>query len=61
MKSELSTLIDAAKDIRNSYENYGVSDYMQDYDSQLLGGIHDLIESLNEFESVVEDDEYYEN
>ena len=61
MKSEVSTLIDAAKDIRDSYENYGVSDYMQDYDSQLLEGIHDLIESLNEFESMVEDDEYYEN
>ena len=61
MKSEVSTLIDAAKDIRDSYENHGVSDYMQDYDSQLLEGIHDLIESLNEFESMVEDDEYYEN
>lgn len=61
MKSELSTLIDAAKGIRDSYEYCGVSDYMQQYDYEILSGIHDLIEALNEFESVVEDDEWYEN
>lgn len=60
MKSELSTLIDVAKDIRDSYESCGISDYMQQYDYEILSGIHDLIESLNEFESVIEDDEWYE-
>lgn len=61
MKSELSTLIDAAKDIRDSYESCGISDYMQQYDYEILSGIHDLIEALNEFESMSENDEYYEN
>lgn len=60
MKSELSTLIDAAKDVRDSYESCGISDSMQQYDYEILSGIHDLIEALNEFESVIEDDEWYE-
>ena len=34
---------------------------MQQYDYEILSGIHDLIEELNEFESMIEDDEYYEN
>ena len=61
MKSELSTILDAAKDIRESYKLYGVSDYVKQYDSILLGSILDLIEALNEFESMSENDEYYEN
>ena len=61
MKSEVSTLIDVAKNIRDSYDSCGISDYMQQYDYEILSGIHDLIEALNEFESVIEDDEWYEN
>ena len=61
MKSELSTLLDAAKDIRESYKLYGVSDYVKQYDSMLLGGILDLIEALDEYENVIENDERHEN
>mgnify|MGYP003605321797 CR=1 FL=1 len=61
MKSELSTLLDAAKDIRESYKLYGVSDYFKQYDSMLLGGILDLIEALDEYDSVIENDEWHEN
>ena len=40
MKTEkvLPTILDAAKDIRESYKLYGVSDYVKQYDSMLLGG-----------------------
>ena len=61
MKSELSTILDAAKDIRESYKLYGVSDYVKQYDSILLGSILDLIEALDEHDSVVEGDEWHEN
>ena len=61
MKSELSTILDVAKDIRESYKLYGVSDYVKQYDSMLLGGILDLIEALDEYENVIENDDYYEN
>lgn len=61
MKSELSTILDAAKDIRESYKLYGVSDYVKQYDSILLGGILDLIEALDEYENVIENDEWHEN
>jgi len=61
MKSELSTLLGAAKDIRDSYKLYGVSDYVKQYDSVLLGGILDLIEALDEYDSVIESDEWHEN
>lgn len=61
MKSELSTLLDAAKDIRESYKLYGVSDYVKQYDSMLLGGVLDLIEALDEYENVIENDEWHEN
>ena len=61
MKIELSTLLDAAKDIRDSYKLYGVSDYVKQYDSVLLGGILDLIEALDEYDSVIESDEWHEN
>lgn len=61
MKNELSTLLDAAKDIRESYKLYGVSDYVKQYDSELLGGILDLIEALDEYDSVIESDEWHEN
>lgn len=61
MKSELSTLLDAAKDIRESYKLYGVSDYVKQYDSMLLGGILDLIEALDEYDNVVENDEWHED
>lgn len=60
MKSELSTLLDAAKDIRESYKLYGVSDYVKQYDSILLGSILDLIEALDEYDNVVENDEWHE-
>ena len=61
MKSELSTILDAAKDIRESYKLYGVSDYVKQYDSMLLGGILDLIEALDEYDNVIENDEWHEN
>ena len=61
MKSELSTILDAAKDIREIYKLYGVSDYVKKYDSILLGSILDLIEALDEYDSVVESDEWHEN
>lgn len=61
MKSELSTILDAAKDIRESYKLYGVSDYVKQYDSILLGGILDLIEALDEYENVIENDEWHED
>lgn len=61
MNSELSTLLDAAKDIRESYKLYGVSDYVKQYDSMLLGGILDLIEALDEYENIIENDEWHEN
>lgn len=61
MKSELSTILDAAKDIRESYKLYGVSDYVKQYDSMLLGGVLDLIEALDEYENVIENDEWHEN
>ena len=57
----LSTILDAAKDIRESYKLYGVSDYVKQYDSMLLGGVLDLIEALDEYDSVVENDEWHEN
>lgn len=60
MKSEVSTILDAAKDIRESYKLYGVSDYVKQYDSMLLGGVLDLIEALDEYDSIVEDDEWHE-
>ena len=42
MKTEkvLQTILDAAKDIRESYKLYGVSDYVKQYDSMLLGGVY---------------------
>lgn len=61
MKSEVSTILDAAKDIRESYKLYGVSGYVKQYDSILLGSILDLIEALDEYDSVVENDEWHEN
>ena len=61
MKSELSTILDAAKDIRESYKLYGVSDYVKQYDSMLLGSILDLIEALDEYDNVVENDEWHED
>ena len=61
MKSELSTILDAAKDIRESYKLYGVSDYVKQYDSMLLGGVLDLIEALDEYDNVVENDEWHED
>ena len=61
MKSELSTILDAAKDIRENYKLYGVSDYVKQYDSILLGSILDLIEALDEYDSVVENDEWHED
>lgn len=61
MKSELSTILDAAKDIRESYKLYGVSDYVKQYDSILLGSILDLIEALDEYDNVVENDEWHED
>lgn len=61
MKSELSTILDTAKDIRESYKLYGISDYVKQYDSILLGNILDLIEALDEYDSVVENDEWHEN
>ena len=63
MKTEkvLPTILDAAKDIRESYKLYGVSDYVKQYDSMLLGGILDLIEALDEYDNVIENDEWHEN
>ena len=61
MKSELSTILDAAKDIRESYKLYGVSDYVKQYDSILLGSILDLIEALDEYDNVVENDEWHKD
>ena len=61
MKSELSTILDAAKGVRDIYKLYGVSDYVKRYDSELLGGILDLIEALDEYDSVIENDEWNEN
>ena len=63
MKTEkvLPTILDAAKDIRESCKLYGVSDYVKQYDSMLLGGILDLIEALDEYDSVIESDEWHEN
>lgn len=61
MKSELSVILDAAKDVRESYKLYGVSDYVKQYDSILLGGILDLIEALDEYENVIENDEWHED
>ena len=60
MKSEVSTILDAAKDIRDSYKLYGVSDYVKQYDSMLLGGVLDLIEALDEYDSIIENDEWHE-
>ena len=61
MKSELSTILDAAKGIRESYKLYGVSDYVKQYDSMLLGNMLDLIEALDEYDNVVENDEWHED
>ena len=61
MKSELSTILDAAKGVRDSYKLYGVSDYVKQYDSELLGGILDLIEALDEYDSVIENNEWHES
>ena len=63
MKTEkvLPTILDAAKDIRESYKLFGVSDYVKQYDSMLLGGILDLIEALDEYDDVIENDEWHEN
>lgn len=56
MSKKMKAVFDAARNVKQSYSNDGISNCMARYDHGLLESVQNLVEAVDEYEAWINDD-----